>query len=134
MQIKERRLRRVFEFHAAHHLPYHKGKCCNQHGHTYKLEVEVAGVVRADNGSGHPETGMIVDFSTLDRVINRVVDKMDHKNLNDYLQNPTAEELVEEAARMIREELSSEEATKELHLKRVVLWETARACAIIDLY
>jgi len=48
----------------------------NWHGHNYELEVTVA-------GEPDPETGYVVDLGNLKAVLNeRVVDKVDHQNLN----------------------------------------------------
>ena len=70
------------------------GKCNNPnwHGHNYTLEVTVA-------GAPDPETGFVVDLSELKRLIEeRVIDKLDHKNLNidvDFLDGiiPSTENL-----------------------------------------
>jgi len=54
------------------------GKCNspNWHGHNYVLEVTVA-------GEPDPETGYVVDLGALKDVLHeRVVDRVDHKNLN----------------------------------------------------
>ncbi|HRY32494.1 MAG TPA: 6-carboxytetrahydropterin synthase [Bacteroidales bacterium] len=54
------------------------GKCSNPnwHGHNYILYVTVRGNV-------DPQTGFVVNLSTLSRVIReRVVDKLDHRNIN----------------------------------------------------
>lgn len=68
------------------------GKCNNPnwHGHNYELEVTVA-------GEPAPETGYVIDLGELKSILNeRVVDKVDHKNLNqevDFMDgvNPTTE-------------------------------------------
>lgn len=55
------------------------GKCANApgHGHTYRVEVTVSGKI-------DPETGMVVDLATLDRVLAAaIVEPMDHAFLND---------------------------------------------------
>ena len=73
----------------------HYGLCTNPHwhGHNYVLEVTVRG--RPD-----PETGYIMDLGDLKQIINRtVVDKCDHRNLNDEVDflrgvNPSTENLV----------------------------------------
>ncbi|MCX7626205.1 MAG: 6-carboxytetrahydropterin synthase [Candidatus Sumerlaeaceae bacterium] len=70
------------------------GKCANAngHGHNYLLEVAVEGDV-------DPETGMVVNFYDLQRVVEReIFEKVDHRNLNvdvDFLRGivPTAENL-----------------------------------------
>lgn len=68
---------KIFTFDAAHQLMDHKGKCCNLHGHTYKLEVLLKGpVIGADNPS---EEGFVIDFSDLKHIVKElVVDKLDH--------------------------------------------------------
>jgi 6-pyruvoyltetrahydropterin/6-carboxytetrahydropterin synthase len=69
-------------------------KCDNPggHGHNYALEVSV-------NGAIDPETGMVIDLKQLKDIMReRVVDRVDHTNLNedvDFLRGviPTAENL-----------------------------------------
>ena len=54
------------------------GKCNNPHGHghNYRIEVTVGGQV-------DPETGMVVNMSTLDSVVRKqVLGRFDHMNLN----------------------------------------------------
>src|SRR6185295_2085762 len=54
------------------------GKCANPnwHGHNYILYVTVKGEV-------NPETGFVVNLSELSEIIKtKVLDKIDHKNLN----------------------------------------------------
>ena len=54
------------------------GACANAsgHGHNYTLEVTLSGPV-------DPATGMVVNLSELDRVIQtQVIDRLDHRNLN----------------------------------------------------
>jgi 6-pyruvoyltetrahydropterin/6-carboxytetrahydropterin synthase len=81
----------IFFFESAHFLPFYKGNAHNQHGHSYKMEVEVSGPVQ-DKGA---EKGMIVDFKLLKQtVMETIVSKLDHKMLNTIFDNPTAEEMV----------------------------------------
>ena len=71
------------------------GPCTNPHwhGHNYVLEVTVRG--RPD-----PETGYVMDLAELKRILHAaVVDKCDHRNLNDQVDflrgiNPSTENLV----------------------------------------
>lgn len=71
------------------------GKCSNKnwHGHNYEVFVTVKGSVDAD-------TGYVIDMKVLSDLIKvKIVDKMDHKNLNvevDFLQGviTTAENIV----------------------------------------
>jgi len=93
-----RRMRLDVEFYfaAAHRLPRYEGPCFRMHGHNYKFFVTVEGEV-------DPATGMIADFGELKRVVGeRILAVVDHRTLNDTLDNPTAENI----ARWIWEQLS----------------------------
>ncbi len=82
---------KIFKFDSAHSLPEYNGKCKNIHGHTWRLDVEVAGMY---NGPAVYPT-MVLDFVDLKRIVNEVViDKLDHKFINDELPGPpTAENM-----------------------------------------
>lgn len=79
-----------FSFDSAHYLPnVDEGhKCRNMHGHTYRLRVVI-------KGEPDPHYGWLMDFKELKDIVNVVIDKMDHKLINDIdgLQNPTAENI-----------------------------------------
>ena len=80
-------LARRFRFDAAHRLPNHPGKCRHLHGHGYELEVLLRGPI-------DPDTGMLIDFADLKAAVQeRVLDHVDHADLNEILPNPTAEEI-----------------------------------------
>ena len=79
---------RTARFNAAHRLhnpaksddwnreTYGKCNLPNWHGHNYTLDVTVAGEPDA-------ETGYVIDLGDLKRIMHeRVVDKLDHRNLN----------------------------------------------------
>ena len=97
------------------------GKCDNPrgHGHNYALEVSV-------KGSIDPETGMVIDLKRLKDIMRaRVIDRVDHTNLNedvDFLRDviPTAENL----ARCFWQQLAP--AIEDGELYEVVLHETER--------
>ena len=72
---------KIFEFAYAHYLPGHEGKCVNLHGHTGRLEVTISGV----KGSVYP--GMTVDFYDIKRIIQPIVDDLNHKFLNEVLND-----------------------------------------------
>lgn len=79
------RVRRRFRFEAAHRLPRHPGKCRELHGHSYELLVTVDRPVDA-------ESGLAIDFSDLKSIVREeVIRKLDHRNINDLIENPTAE-------------------------------------------
>ena len=78
-------VRRIFDFEAAHRLPNHPGKCRELHGHSYRLVVSVDRPV-------DPRSGLAIDFSDLKRIVREeVVTRLDHKYVNDLIDNPTAE-------------------------------------------
>lgn len=122
-------LNRVYEFAASHrlHSPFLSdeknlelfGKCNNPngHGHNYVLEVAIA-------GEPDPTTGMLADLGALDEAVKReVVDRYDHKNLNEdipeFQGRPTSSEIV---AQEIFARLKA--VLPDLH--RIRLHETAR--------
>ncbi len=76
-------------FAAAHRLPDYQGKCCRIHGHTYGLEVTVAGMPQHSG----PTAGMVMDFSDLKRRVDElIVEILDHRMLNEVFSFvPTAE-------------------------------------------
>ena len=105
---------KLFEFEAAHYLPDHLGLCKNLHGHSYKLEVEVSGLMN--------ESGMIMDFSDLKKIINdSIIEKYDHILLNNYFYLPTAETMVSYFVGIVTVFLQSTTVT----LERIRLWETS---------
>lgn len=116
-------------FEACHHLPFYEGKCHNLHGHSYKLEVTVGGVVETDKIN--PKVGMIMDFHDLKEIVEKVSGKYDHADLNDYFDNPTAEIMVATIARDLILELTPfRKEGKPVWLESVKLWESATSYAM----
>ena len=97
------------------------GKCANKnwHGHNYNLFVTVEGPIDKD-------TGYVIDLKVLSDIIkNRIVDKMDHKNLNlevDFMKDTIT--TAENIAIKIYEELESDIKDTGNHLYSVKLYET----------
>jgi len=85
------------------------GKCSNPnwHGHNYELFVTVKGEI-------NPALGFVIDLKVLSKVIyERVIEKVDHKNINlevDFMKNREAS--TENLAIAIWEQL--EEAVRDL--------------------
>jgi len=85
------------------------GKCNNPnyHGHNYDLIVRVTGVPEE-------ETGYVMDTKKLsDLIKEKVLDKFDHKNLNEDCAefknlNPTAENIVIVIYNLLRPEIKPE--------------------------
>ena len=97
------------------------GKCANKnwHGHNYNLFVTVEGPI-------HKDTGYVIDLKVLSDIIkNRIIDKMDHKNLNlevDFMKDTIT--TAENIAIKIYEELESDIKATGNHLYSVKLYET----------
>ena len=106
-----------YSFAAGHALRGYKGKCENVHGHNYKVQVTVAG--EQLNASG-----LLVDFVDLRAAIQSIVDRLDHRFLNDLPPfdqlNPSAENL----ARYMCEELQPQVKEQALRIQSVTVWET----------
>lgn len=108
-----------FRFEAAHQLPEHRGKCARLHGHSYRLDVTLRGLIKDDpKQSDH---GMIMDFEKLSGIVKAsVIEQLDHYNLNEVTGiYTTAENLVH----WIWETLIAAGLPETL-LYRVRLWET----------
>ena len=97
------------------------GKCSNKnwHGHNYTLFVTVEGTV-------DPDTGYVIDLKILSDIIkDRIVDKMDHKNLNlevDFMKDTIT--TAENIAIKIYEELEGYIQATGNKLQSVKLYET----------
>lgn len=126
-----------YTFEAAHHLPGHKGKCANPHGHSYVLEVEIEGGLIDDEGAS--DDHMVEDFATLDVLVEEVVDLLDHHDLNQlgFFKRTTAESIVLWIAGTLLKAMMPAPMYQERHrvfggdtkLSRVRLYETAKAYA-----
>ncbi|MBI3539260.1 MAG: 6-carboxytetrahydropterin synthase QueD [Candidatus Eisenbacteria bacterium] len=84
-------LSRDYRFEAAHRLPMvpPDHKCARMHGHSFLVEVTIAGDVDA-------RMGWLVDFAEVTRVVEPLLlGELDHRTLNDVhgLENPTSENL-----------------------------------------
>lgn len=83
-------LTKTIDFESAHWLPtFPEGhKCRRLHGHSFKVDIIVAGQV-------DPKQGYLIDFGEVKKLTAPLVEALDHRLLNDIpgLENPTAEVL-----------------------------------------
>jgi 6-pyruvoyltetrahydropterin/6-carboxytetrahydropterin synthase len=110
-------------FAAGHALRNYRGKCENVHGHNYKVQITV-------RGGELDAAGLLVDFVELKRALNEVVDRLDHRFLNDVppfdVLNPSAENM----ARYFHEEVSRGLSVRPgVGVSEVRIWETDTSCA-----
>ncbi len=90
IDYRDRRRMRLdveFTFAAAHRLPRYEGPCFRLHGHNYRFFVALEGEV-------DPASGMIIDFGVVKQAVQEhILARVDHRDLNDVLENPTAENI-----------------------------------------
>jgi 6-pyruvoyltetrahydropterin/6-carboxytetrahydropterin synthase len=77
-------------FSAGHHLRNYPGNCERPHGHNWKVEVTV-------KATGLDNLGMGIDFRTLKEALKKVLDSLDHHDLNEHTAfqsiNPSSENI-----------------------------------------
>ena len=106
-------LTKEYRFEAAHQLPCvpEGHKCSRMHGHSYKVEISVAGPV-------DPATGWLIDFGVIDDAWTDLFLRFDHHNLNEVpgLENSTCENIAIYVWRALRPRIAV--------LSAVTVWET----------
>lgn len=93
---------KTFRFEAAHRLPRLPAahKCFRLHGHSFKVDVTVAGEV-------DPELGWLMDYAAIADAFEPIRRELDHTCLNDHagLENATSENLARHIWVRLRERL-----------------------------
>ncbi len=98
----------TFHFAASHFLTKYHGKCEDLHGHNYKVIVTIEGELQDD--------GMVLDFKIVKKTVKeKVISILDHKHLNDIIENPSAEHV----AIWIWDKIKND-----IPLKKVTVYET----------
>lgn len=69
------RIAREFHWEMGHRLPFHSGGCQNIHGHSYRMRVEIEGVLDPN--------GMVLDYFDLKEIVEPIVALIDHSFLCD---------------------------------------------------
>ncbi len=104
-------------FSAAHHLRNYEGKCANQHGHNWQVDVYC-------ECSELDEVGMGIDFVVLKAEVNGILDKLDHTDLNEleYFKkhNPTSENLAKFLFDIVTDKLND----SRVRVSKVTVFET----------
>jgi|SRR5579859_3567599 len=137
------------EFCYGHRLQNYNGKCSRLHGHNAKLEVTLESVT-AEGYDAFDENGFVIDFTVAKNIIKGVTDDFDHycilentdplvKALSDLKEDfkivnypPTAEYIVRTLMDRIDSALRNEPVSGLIDVVRVVLWETANNCAVVE--
>lgn len=104
---------KVFYIEAAHRLPNlpEGHKCRRLHGHSFRIEIHIAGDV-------DPALGWVMDFADLKAAFEPLYRELDHNYLNEIpgLENPTSENLAAWIWRRLKPDLPQ--------LCRIVVAET----------
>ena len=107
-------------FAAGHYLRNYRGKCENPHGHNYKVRITL-------QGKELDKAGLLLDFKELKLVMKPVIDRLDHRMINEIAPftelNPSAENL----ARYFFDETNRALATStdgRVSVKDVTIYET----------
>ncbi|MBU1017697.1 6-carboxytetrahydropterin synthase QueD [Patescibacteria group bacterium] len=111
------RIAKEFTFDSAHFLKDYHGKCERMHGHTYRMRVTVEGPIQAN--------GLVMDYVEIKRIVNeKVIDKLDHNNINDILEHSSSENICIWAWEQLKPVLPQ--------LVEIRLWETPTSFAIYN--
>lgn len=115
------RIFKEFTVEAAHRLPNVPAghKCGRLHGHSFRLELHVAGAVDS-------KTGWIMDFTDIKAAFQPTYDRLDHHYLNEIegLANPTSENLAQWIWQQVKPTLPQ--------LARVIVRETCTSGCIYE--
>jgi len=110
----------IKSFSAAHLLAEIGGKCEELHGHNFKVEVTVAAKELNPNG-------LLIDFRFLKKVLDEILENIDHKYLNTLTSftgmNPSAENI----AKYICEKMDLKVKMAGVNMVRVKIWESENA-------
>jgi len=104
-------------FDAAHYLRGYQGKCETIHGHRYEVVV----TVRARETD---EIGLAYDFSVLKKKLGGILDRLDHRCVNDVPPFDEINASAENIARIIYQELHPMLQGTVAHLHSVQVFES----------
>lgn len=109
-------------FSAAHTLTI-GGKSETLHGHNFTVEVTLSSE-RLD------DEGLVVDFRVLKGWTNEILEKLDHRFLNELTFFKDITPTSENIARFIYEEISKKIQSQSYSLHKVAVWESESAKAV----
>ena len=105
-------------FESAHYLREYRGISEPLHGHSYKVEADLAG-----RGGGVDADAIAVDFVSAKRKLEQLAKKLDYACINDVPPfteiNPSAENIAEWFARELQAAVEDEDAL----VVAVTIWE-----------
>lgn len=125
------KIAKEFHWEMGHRLPEHFGMCKNIHGHSYKMFVELEGSL--------DENGMIMDYFDLKKIVNPIIEKLDHafmvyekdKQTIDFLESVKSKKVivgfqstVENICKYILSEIKKQKLTSNVKKLKVRIFES----------
>jgi 6-pyruvoyltetrahydropterin/6-carboxytetrahydropterin synthase len=112
-------------FSSAHCLREYKGRCENLHGHNWKVRA-------AFYGTELDDIGVLIDFTDIRMHLNKIINYLDHKFLNEIVPfdsvNPTAENIAAFfLGRLKNIEMKNAKACE------VEVWESELSSAVVSI-
>jgi 6-pyruvoyltetrahydropterin/6-carboxytetrahydropterin synthase len=107
-------------FAAGHYLRNYRGKCENPHGHNYKVQITL-------QGRELDHAGLLLDFKELKLVMKPVIDRLDHRMINDVAPFTTLNPSAENLAKFFFDETNvtlKSSTSGRVSVKEVTIWET----------
>lgn len=148
--MSEVSITKEFSWNMAHLLAGHEGLCKNLHGHTYKMQIEVARKIENIITSDISTKGMVIDFKELKNLVNvKIVEPLDHAfiywvNSPDPVEHEIGKILLKNGRKVARvnyrttaeemainffNRLTKEFLIIDIELKSVKVWETPTSFA-----
>ena len=115
------RIKVVREFAAAHQIRNYPGNCERLHGHNWRVEATASAEKLND-------IGISLDFRQLRSYLDKIIDELDHQNLNSLVPFDQVNPSTENLAKFIFERLSSQLPTSAM-LEEIWIWESSRCAA-----
>lgn len=109
------------QFSAAHHLTNYHGKCENQHGHNFIVQVWLAGETL-------DKANLLVDPLVFDAELMKILDQLDHCDLNEFHGFEGESTSSEFISRYIFNHLKQSLP----NVTRTCVFETPKQCAFYD--
>jgi len=107
---------------ASHHLRNYNGKCERMHGHNWRVKVTV-------EGEKLNEGGMLVDFHEVKACMKKVLDVLDHSDLNELPPFTKIDPSAENIAKYVFDNISELLNTENARVSQIEVWETPTSCA-----
>lgn len=107
------KLTEEFTFEAAHRIRNKRKEYGELHGHSHRVFVTLS-------GQPDPEVGWLIDQQDFRELVGRIIKKLDHRYLNEFLEQTTAEAI----ALYLFKEIEKNVCYKDLTLESVKVCKT----------